>query len=64
MVVAAGRRRPALASRNGIPVTKYNFPWMPGLMLVVLLRNVRHAVRRYRARGDGRTHMEYLYYAY
>ena len=55
MVVVAGRRRPAMAYRNDIPVTQYDFPWMPGSMLVVLRRNVRHAVRRYRARGDGRT---------
>ena len=55
MGVVAGRRRPALAYRNGIPVTKYAYPFMPGSMLVVLRRNVRHAVRRSRARGDGRT---------
>ena len=55
MVLVAGRRRPAIVYRNGIQVTKRFFPWMPGSVLVVLLWNVRHAVRRYRARGDGRT---------
>ena len=49
-----GRLGPAVEERD------QDFPYMPGSMLVVLRRNVRHAGRRSRARGDGRTPNEII----
>ena len=60
-----GRAAPTShGNRNCISMTKSFLPWMPGSMLVVLRRNVRHAGRRSRARGDGRTPTGIMHYAY